>query len=76
MIFIVEVIVFSVYNFYNNDKGFKHHLYRFSLFIAILYFILYVLLLLWNYKISCSKGIEVKNEDWKLRWCFIYEGLE
>lgn len=57
MIFIVEVIVFSVYNFYNNDNGFKHHLYRFSLFMAILYFILYLLLLLWNYKISFSKGI-------------------
>lgn len=76
MFFIVEVTVFVIYNFKHRSWGYHHHLYRFSLFLAILYFIIYILLLVWNFIVASKSDVIRDGDSFRRRWGFVYEGLE
>lgn len=52
MFFIVEATVFTIYNFKRKSWHMHLALFRWSLALAIIYFIVYILLLIWNFFVS------------------------
>lgn len=58
MFFIVEAIVFIMYNFKRNSWHLAHSLYKWSLALAIIYFVVYVLLLVWNFYVSSRNNAQ------------------
>lgn len=53
-----------------------HSLYKWSLALAIIYLIVYLALLVWNFIVSSSSDAKRESSRFKRRWGFIYEGLE
>lgn len=76
MFFIVEVVVYVIYNFKHTTWSYSHPLFRFSMFLAILYFIIYILLTAWNFFVSSRPEATLDSDGFKRRWGFVYEGLE
>lgn len=76
MFFIIEVIVFTLYNFHHKRWDFDHGLYIWSIILAIIYFILYILLWVWNYLVAAKPDPILDDPVHKDRWGFVYEGLE
>jgi len=76
MFFIVEATVFILYNFKRKSWHLAHSLFKWSLALAIIYFVVYLALLAWNFLVG-SKGDSVRDTStFNRRWGFIYEGLE
>lgn len=77
MFFMVEVIAFTTYNFKRKSYNYNATaLFRWSLALAIIYFFLYCVLLIWNFYVSTRPVNVLDTDSWKRRWGFIYEGLE
>jgi len=77
MFFIVEVAVFTTYNFKRQSWTYNtHSLFRWSIALAIIYFFVYCLLIIWNFYVSSRSLNVLDSESWKRRWGFVYEGLE
>ena len=77
MFFIVEAVVFCTYNFKRRSYSYNaHSLFRWSIALAIIYFLVYILLTLWNFYVSSRAMNVLDSESWKRRWGFVYEGLE
>lgn len=76
MFFIVEATVFTIYNFKRKSWHLVTSLFKWSLALAIIYLIVYILLLIWNFYVSSRNDALRETSTFKRRWGFVYEGLE
>lgn len=76
MFFIVEATVFTIYNWERKTWHLVTSLFRWSLALSIIYFVIYLLLLVWNFIVGSKNDAARETTNFKRRWGFVYEGLE
>lgn len=76
MFFIVEAVAFIIYNFKRESWHMVTSLFKWSLALAIIYFIVYIALLVWNFLVGSKGDAQRDASTFNRRWGFIYEGLE
>lgn len=75
MFFIIECIVFVLYNFHHRTWSYSHGLFGWSLALAIFYFVLYIFLWWLNLFISSKSDPVLDSIPYRRRWGFVYTGL-
>lgn len=75
MFFIIEAIVFTLYNFHHDTWNFDHGLFIWSIILAIFYFVLYIILWILNFVIGSKGDAVLDSINYKRKWGFVYEGL-
>ena len=75
MFFIIEAIVFIIYNFHHRRWSLATALFRWSLALAIIYFVVYIFLWILNLMKSSRRNPTLDSIPYRRRWGFIYEGL-
>lgn len=76
MFFIVEATVFTIYNFKRKSWTMAHSLFKWSLALAIIYLVVYILLMFWNFYVASRSDTVRDSSTFRRRWGFVYEGLE
>ncbi len=75
LMFIIETVVFAIYNFYNRTFDFDHGLFIFSLIVAIVWLIIILIMWIWDLIVPLKSNEVLLSDPTKPRWGFIYTGL-
>ncbi len=75
LIFIIETLVFAVYNYHHHSWEFATHLFRFSLAMAIIWTVIVVLLWIKNIIVPMKDNAILQSDSYNDRWGFVYTGL-
>lgn len=75
LMFIIETIVFAVYNLYNESFDYDHPLFVFSVILAIIWLVIIFLMWVWDFIVPFRANEVLLSSPTKPRWGFIYTGL-
>lgn len=76
MIFIIEIVVFCLYNFMNDSYEYAHALFKASVIIAAIYLFIIFIMWVWDLIVPLKTDEVLDSYDYSSRWGFVYKGLE